>query len=152
ASRHFEVNGSGFLRLEDLTLSGGLSPSGGSIYVAVPTASLSITRSTIAGNSASSSAGGGLWMQAGTATIVNSTFSGNHSVSTGGAFYMQSGTLNLTNVTAYGNTAAASGSTLYMQSGTVNVNNTIFAEDPAAAVPLCAILGGTISGGNNLAT
>ena len=87
------------------------------------TGSLTITHSTLSGNSASY---GGAIVNGGTVRVANSTFSGNSATSSenSGAISMQDGTLTLTNSTFSGN----SGGGIYYTAGTqLHLAGNIFA-------------------------
>jgi CSLREA domain-containing protein len=91
---------------------------------------LTITGSTVAGNVAST-VGGGLYNSSGSATVVNTTFTGNRAGATwqAGGIY-NDGVLNVTNVTVAGNSVDpgtnGKGGGLYLTSGsTDNFRNTL---------------------------
>jgi len=96
-------NGGGIYNIDSITitgstLSGNSADSGGGIYsggVAVID-SITVTNSTISENTAAAQ-GGGIFNQNITASITNSTFSGN-GASTGGGIFNASGAVDLTNV------------------------------------------------------
>jgi CSLREA domain-containing protein len=75
---------------------------------------LTVTNSTVSGNSASLSfaGGGGIWNH-GTLTVTSSTVSGNSAVRDGGGIYNDLGTLTLTNSTISGNSAGYGGGGIY---------------------------------------
>jgi len=98
---------------------------GGGIAVASG-ASLTITGSTISGNSAGSN-GGGIY-NAGLLTINNSTVSDNSCNSHGGGVY-NAGVLNINNSSISQNSAINSGGGIYHHEGTVNVKNSIIAQN-----------------------
>ena len=85
---------------------------------------LTINRTAISGNT-SASAVGGLQLQGGTATIRNTTFSGNSGAMAGDFWTFSDGvTLSLLNVTVVGGSAPA---LLFDHNATVNLRNTLFA-------------------------
>lgn len=93
---------------------------------------LTIAGSTFSGNRASggSYGGGALLIRSGSATITNSTFSGNaHSVGRGGAIYIESGNLDLRSVTIAGNTAVGESGGLYENADDSSSQNSIFANN-----------------------
>ena len=99
---------------------------------------LTLTDSTISGNSAGSGAGG--IYNGGALTLTNSTVSGNSADSRGGGISNEhGGTLTLNNSTISGNTADSSGGGIMNFDGTINVKNTIIAGNIASnAGPDCS--------------
>ncbi|MGI8856661.1 MAG: choice-of-anchor Q domain-containing protein [Thermomicrobiales bacterium] len=97
------------------TCGGGIANTGG--------ATLSVTNSTLSGNSAST--GGGIYNVSGILTVTNSTVSGNSATGTGGGggIFHFGGTLTVAASTFSGNSASIGGSIL-SNSGNVNVNAT----------------------------
>jgi len=76
---------------------------------------LTVTNSTLSSNSATGNFGGGIFNYFGTATVINSTLSGNSSIVGGGGIDNHGGTVTLTFTTLSGNsapTAAASSTTV----------------------------------------
>lgn len=69
------------------------------------TGTLTMTHSTLSGNSALNSHGGGLAILTGTVTLENSTLSGNLTARHGGGIYHENGTIWLNNVTIAANNA-----------------------------------------------
>ena len=65
-------------------------------------ATVSVTNSTLSGNSASF--GGGIYASSATVAVTNSTLSGNSAIS-GGGIYARSATVSVTNSTLSGNSA-----------------------------------------------
>ncbi len=129
---------------------GGGAGFGGAIFVR--SGSLTVTNSTLVGNTAtggtggSADAGNGQGMggaifvnQGATATLINSTLNGNTSQDNGGGIYNNGGTVNLTNVTIANNTATnGNGGGVVNEGsvgGTVNVRNTIIAANNNATSP-----------------
>ncbi len=106
---------------------------------------LTLLDSTLAGNTATQS-GGGL-DNAGTASITNSTFTGN-TASLGAAIF-NTGTLQVVNATiAYNNaTTAHGGGGLLASSGTASVYNTIIAQNTSGTPSAPDDVHGTISAG-----
>jgi hypothetical protein len=105
---------------------------------------LTVTHSTLSGNSAGSNAGG-IW-NLGTATVTNSTLSGNTGSVGGGIFNLR--TLTITNSTLSDNAAAVTGGGIDRFTGTVTIRNTIVAGNTAPTSP--DVLGLLDSGGHNL--
>ncbi len=96
------------VNISGLTLTGGNATTGGAI---LSHENLTLTSSTISGNSADSN-GGGIWND-GTATITNSTISGNSAVSLSGGGIYNSGTANVTGSTIADNSAVIGGGGIY---------------------------------------
>ncbi|MDO4571324.1 MAG: choice-of-anchor Q domain-containing protein, partial [Planctomycetia bacterium] len=140
-SRVMTVSGSTTkVNLGGLTITGGkTSSSGGGIYNK-SYSTLTVTNSTIAGNSASD--GGGIYSY-GTLTVTNSTISGNKASDYGGGIYNSSGTLTVTNSTISGNSASWDGGGIYNRYGTLTVTNSTISGNSADD-------GGGICNGNTL--
>jgi len=109
----------GNLTLQETTVSGG-SIAGAGGGVSINGGSLTLTNSTVSGNSGS--LGGGVSNILSTLTLTNSTLSGNSGATTGGGVYNSSGTLILTNSTVSGNSGATRGGGVY-NSGTLTLTN-----------------------------
>jgi hypothetical protein len=123
----FTVNGS--LTLDGLTVTGGnsgASSAGGGIDGEYG-ATLTITDSTITGNTAPSNGGG--VANGGTATITNSTISGN-TAGAGGGLY--GGIATVTDSTVTGNTAqGGGGGGIYAQYGTITISDSTISGNMA---------------------
>jgi hypothetical protein len=139
------------LTVVDSTITQNVSPTtGGGVAVqnggsATPA---TITRTTIAGNSASQ--GGGI-VFVGKAILSNSTVAGNTATSSGGAiFYGGSGTddVSLINVTIASNSSATVGAVHAL--GQISVKNTIIANNTGAAPANCSSAALMNDLGNNL--
>src|SRR5262249_46719893 len=74
----------GAMTITNTTLSGNSSPGGGGIANEGGTATLTVTNSTLSGNSANGGQGGGIANFGGTLTITNSTLFGNFALRGGG--------------------------------------------------------------------
>ena len=94
---------------------------------------VTITDSTISGNSASTGSGGGIFNASGTATLTNSTISGNSAIVGSGIVNDMGATLNASFVTVANNTGGPGVRNLWFQSGsgTINIKNSIVADNPA---------------------
>jgi hypothetical protein len=127
--RLLTVNGTGDLTLQETTASGGAStgyPGRGS-GVANYGGTLTITNSTISGNTADGR-GGGVANYGGTLTITNSTISGNTSRDAGGGVNNEyGGTLTITNSTIAGNAGGGVGN-----SGTLTITNSTISGNTAS--------------------
>ncbi|MBA2594149.1 MAG: hypothetical protein H0U97_18665 [Gammaproteobacteria bacterium] len=117
--RIFTVNG-GSLTLQETTVSGGVAPqvvdftySGGGIAKYAGT--LTLTNSTVSGNSAAGF-GGGLLNDNGPATLTNSTVSGNSAGVNGGGLSTLNGNLTVTHSTVSGNSASDAGGGVFSES------------------------------------
>jgi hypothetical protein len=104
-SRVFAVNFGATVTLNGLTITGGNSAGGGGIS---NSGTLTVTNSTISGNT--TTGGGGGISNAGALTVTTSTISGNSSSLGGGLDNGGSGNLTLTNSTVSGNNANRPGS------------------------------------------
>ena len=105
---------------------------GAAIAVIGGAATLTVNGSTFTNNTTSTGAfGGGAFFNQGTATIINSTFTGNgHSAHVGGAIYSMGAAslVTLLNVTLSGNSAIAGGGFAHGTGNSVT-NNSIFANN-----------------------
>jgi hypothetical protein len=127
--RVFEVGSGAKLTLSNLTVTkGNAAPfSGGGIYNAGGTATVS--NSTLSGNSAI--LGGGIENDRGTLTVSNSTLSGNSASNTGGGIF-NDGPLTVSNSTLSGNSATTgSGGGIYNAGGTATVSNSTLSGNSA---------------------
>jgi predicted outer membrane repeat protein len=118
-------NNRGTLTVTSSTISGNTAFWAGGIYNALGT--LTVTHSTLSGNEAGF--GGGI-LSDGTLTVTNSTLSGN-SATSGGGIYNNRGTLTVTNSTLSGN-SATSGGGIYNISGTLTVTNSTLSGNTAS--------------------
>ncbi|MDQ6623778.1 MAG: right-handed parallel beta-helix repeat-containing protein [Verrucomicrobiota bacterium] len=168
AFRIFEINPNSVIAtISGLTVANGLAPGGGIDNLG----NLTLTSSTISGNSANSFSSGGVanngtltivnstisgnsatfaggLANGATLTITNSTISGNSASNDGGGMFNAGGTLTIVNSTIHGNSAANDGGGIHFGGGTVNVRNTIIAGNTAPAGP--DVYGSLASQGYNL--
>lgn len=99
---------------------------------------LNVSGSAISGNQTldSNAAGGGIYIFNSTATLTNTTISGNTSAFGGGMIVYNPnpnvGASTITNCTISNNTATQSGGGIHANSGTTNFGNTIVAHNTAA--------------------
>jgi hypothetical protein len=138
---------------------------GGAVYA--NGGNVTITRTTIAGNTTQLDSGmgtpmdvggGGVYMNGGDLTATNSTFvsdAANINVlvidNGGGALYSHGGAATLTNVTvAESSTAGGTGGGVYREGGTVTARNTILAGNTSAPGTPDNCHGGVTSTGHNL--
>jgi hypothetical protein len=110
--------------------------------------SLVLSSDALQGNFTSSS-GGGVDNDGGSATLINCSISGNSAGSSGGGVYNDAGSTTLINCTVSGNSSAGVGGGVENVSGTVIVGNTILAENAASSSGPDAF-GNFASQGNNL--
>ncbi|MCA2656015.1 right-handed parallel beta-helix repeat-containing protein, partial [Microcystis sp. M061S2] len=122
----------GTLTLTNSTISGNTATSGGGIYNN-SWGTLTLTNSTISGNTATRYSGGGI-DNSGTLTLTDSTISGNTAIY-GGGIDNSGGTLTLTNSTISGNTATGSGGGIHSSSlrsgGTLTLTNSTISGNTA---------------------
>ena len=146
------VNG-GTTNLMHSTLTDNSAFNGGGGLDLAGVATLNVSDSTISGNRATGPAGhgGGINLDGGTLTLVNSTVSGNTSVTLAGGIEVSTATLNATASTITDNTTAEGGG---IEAGgpdpsPVTLKGTIVAGNHASSGPDCA---GTpiVSAGHNL--
>jgi CSLREA domain-containing protein len=143
---------------------------GGGIYV-YPSGKLTLDRSTVGRNSASTTGnlnvnqngGGGIYLETGSSTITSSTIAGNRGGAVtpnvdngGGGIYLDAGTVALASTTVAGNTATAgagsanAGGALYRYGGSATARNTIVAGNSADQASLSNCLGSISSQGHNI--
>lgn len=118
------------------------------------TSTLLVSGSTFSGNTAATTAtGGGAAQLNGTATIVNSTFSGNFAtVGSGGAIFSNGLRLLIVNSTFTGNSAANNAGGVHRASATpaLFLRNSLFAGNTGGTEPDVSSVGIITSLGNNL--
>ncbi len=125
AHRVFSVATDITAELRRFTVGGGNTEFGGGIF---NQGNLTLTNSTVSGNTAGAD-GGGIFNQ-GNLTLTNSTVSGNAAGSVGGGIHLGGGTVTLTNSTVSGN-AAEVGGDIHVDSGTVTLTNSLVEGDCA---------------------
>jgi len=119
---------------------GGINSNNGSV--------MTLTNSTVSGNTSTSNGGGVMNLGTSNLTITNSTISGNTGANGGGIRNTQGATLTITNLTIANNTAIAGGGGISSDTGTVNVKNTLIAGNTYASSP--DVSGTFVNQGNNL--
>ncbi len=123
----------GLLNIKDSAIKNNISSfNGGGIYNG---GQLTISGSTISGNTTTSGAGGGIANdETGTLTIVNSTIAGNMASRSGGGIGNLSDTATtlMSFCTVYGN-SASEGAGIAVKAGTVTINNSIVAGNNLVA-------------------
>ena len=132
-SRVFFVNPGANLMINGVTITNGRTTVGSNGGGIRNNGTLTLTNSTVSGNTAN--LGGGINIFNGTLTLTNSTVSGNTAAGFGGGIFNREGTLNLTSVTVAFNSATNTGGGVYNEFGTANLSNTIVANNTAAAAP-----------------
>ena len=143
------INANGPLTLARVAILDSESPGVGGLALAATT---TIRDSLIGGNRSISSSGGGIFVSAGvTATIANTTITGNTAAaSIGGGLVNNGASTTLNNVTIAGN-AATQGGGIVSASGTLRVGNTIVASNTTTgSSPNCLLSVGLTSLGTNL--
>ncbi|MCY2992804.1 MAG: right-handed parallel beta-helix repeat-containing protein, partial [Planctomycetota bacterium] len=114
----FYVNGGVTATIDGLTITGGNASSGGGV---ANYGTLTVDNVLLEGNTAGS--GGGIYNSSGRLSITNSTLIGNSATSSGGGIYVGDGLLTLTNSTLAGNTGGSAGA-IY-SSGALTLANSI---------------------------
>ncbi|GAX41034.1 hypothetical protein NIES4075_20020 [Tolypothrix sp. NIES-4075] len=128
AVRVFSINSGKTVNIDGLTIANGKANQGGGIYNG---GTLTLTNSTLAGNSASAG-GGGIFNNNGILTLTNSTLAGNSASGGGGGIYNDDGTLKLTNSTLAGNSTNSGGGGGIFNNGTSTVSNSTLADNSAS--------------------
>ena len=127
SSRVFFIQPSVNASFSGMTVTAGYSDYGGAIYCS-NSSSLTITDSTLSGNSASND-GGAIYNYAGTLSLVNSTVSGSSGYN--GAGIYNYGSLTVTNSTFSNNSASNDGGAICNSSSTVSVTGSTFSNNSA---------------------
>ncbi|WP_430014925.1 Calx-beta domain-containing protein [Microcystis protocystis FBCC-A270] len=122
----YNSDNGGTLTITNSTITGNTAHTGGGIYNAH--GKLTLTNSTISGNTAGWG-GGGIFSD-GTLTITNSTISGNTANGGGGGIF-NIGTLTITNSTISGNTANGGGGGIGNFLGTLTITNSTISGNTA---------------------
>ena|GEM_PF-780406 len=120
----FSISNGLTVNISGVTIENGMADGGG-VYTA---GTLTLTNSTVSGNSASTFLGGGIYNVAGTLTLVNTTVSGNHAYEGGGILNL--GTLTLTNSTVSGNSGYYGGG-IYAGGGTTTLTESTVSGNQA---------------------
>jgi len=145
----FLISGGNVTTLRALTIQHGNTSNNGSLAggIYLNAGTLTLTNSTLAHNS-TGFYGGGIF-NAGTLTVTGSTFANNVAAQGGGGIFNGIGTLTVTNSTFANNSATNGGGIENRNFGTVTVTNTILAGNPGGDVHNNT--SGTITdGGHNL--
>ncbi len=124
------IHNLGQMTVEGSTVSGNQAPEGGGFK---NMSNLSITNSTITENMADGSGGGIYSRESGSAlTITNSTISGN-TIATirGSAIYLAEGSLEINYSTITNNSGGSTSGAIFTIPATVTISNSIIAENPA---------------------
>ncbi len=131
--RVFHVTGDDTVNISGVTVRNG-SVAGGGGGLRNDGGTLTITNSTVSGNSATGgNHGGGLRNQSGAVTISNSTFSGNSATTGGGLFNGLGYTVTISNSTFSGNSATSGNGGGINNQGTVTISNSTFSDNSASA-------------------
>jgi hypothetical protein len=128
----FSINNS-YVRLDNMTITGGSAASGGGVYA--DSSTLNLFNITVTDNSASSTAkntgGGGIFARSSALSMTNSTVSGNSASSTeaysgnGGGVYVDDSSLDIINSTLSGNSSYQGGGVYGLRSQISLVNSTV---------------------------
>lgn len=127
SDRVFEIFGNTTVSVAGMTITGGNPQtvnfgSGGGGFIVKGGATLNLSGSTVAGNSAYD--GGGIYVEnSATLNLTGVTVSGNNASDIGGAIYNDFGTVSATNVTVSTNGASVGIGGIYNTFGTVNLTN-----------------------------
>ena len=136
SSRVFDIGADAIVMISGLTIKSGSADTGGGIR---NTGTLTLTSSTISGNSATSGlrVGGGIYNFPGkTLTVTNSTLSGNSAFAGGGIFIDQyGGSVSVSNSTLSGNSATIGGG-IYNWGGTLTVDNSVLSGNLAGTADI----------------
>ena len=128
--RLFLLSGSdGDTTFSGLTLTGGNAASGDGGAIVTSFSDITVTNSTISGNTAGD--GGGIGNDNGVNTVTNSTISGNTAGSDGGGIYSYTGVNTVTNSTISGNMAGGDGGGIYNFIGDNTVTNSTISGNTA---------------------
>jgi hypothetical protein len=114
------------VNLSGVSIQKGTANAGGGIVVEN---ALTLTNSSVSGNSASN--GGGIYNKGGQLTIINSTVSSNLVVIEGGGIF-NSGTLTIINSTISGNSSGSNGGGIHSGNNLTIINSTISGNSAAA--------------------
>jgi hypothetical protein len=117
-----------FVFIDSLTITNGSSWVGGGVYIDGST--VSITGSTISGNTATE-VGGAIFVVDGTVTLTSSTVVGNTADEDGGGIYSLGGLVTVSNTTITGNAATTAGGAIYSMAGMVALVNSTIAGNSA---------------------
>lgn len=130
--------------IEETTIAGNEAPRGGGIFRSTGPEPLILRRSTVSGNSAVASSGGGI-VAFGSLDMVGSTLSGNESAADGGAIRVSGGTVAIRGSTLAGNVAAGPADGISRTVGTVSVEASILANgDNCGLFSTVKSLGGNV--------
>jgi len=131
------IRNEGTLSIEGATVAGNTTHGeGGGISSRGP---LRLARTTVSGNSSATlppggRLGGGIYVESGTATLENSTISGNRVSGRGGglAVYEGRAVVRITDSTIVGNTVSAEGGGIYFEDGSVAIAGSTIADNSAS--------------------
>jgi predicted outer membrane repeat protein len=128
----FTVNSGATASISGLVITGGVGNNAGGI---VNHGTLTVSGSTITGNTASANSGGGINCVLGASlTVIDSTVSNNSASVQGGAIFLQTGTLVVTNSTISGNNAGTLGGGIMIDGGTATVTSSTVANNSGGSV------------------
>ncbi len=128
SNRHFYING-GVAVLNNLILTGA-GPSAPPIRAA--SAEVTLNNSTVSGNSASSSQGGGIYLKSQSKMLLNNSTVSDNSASSGGGVLSRSSQLTVVNSTITGNTVVGRGGGIYSnQNSDASITNSTITGNSA---------------------
>ncbi len=129
ASRVLSVNAGLTVEIRDVTVTSGRATGNGGGISSVGT--LTVSHSTIAGNtvSSSSNSGGGIWSN-GTLTVSHSTIAGNTAGFEGGGIF-SNGAMTVSHSTIAGNAASGNGGGIYNNDGVTQIVNSTLVSNRA---------------------
>ena len=150
--RVFDVRPGAELILQNVTITGGVAPSGESGGGIRNVGTLTIDRTTLNDNESTADGGAIANLGDATASLTNVTLSGNRAARGAGVF--NEGTLTLLNTTITQNTATVTAGGVFNESGAINVQNTLIAANTLSPANPSAtsrdLAGAFTSAGNNV--
>jgi hypothetical protein len=128
----FTVNSGATASISGLIITGGVGNNAGGI---VNNGTLTVSGSTITGNTASANSGGGISCGSGAnLTVIDSTLSNNSASVQGGAIFLHAGSLTVTNTTISGNNAGILGGGIMIDAGTATVTGSTIANNTGGSI------------------
>ena len=147
-SRVFTVAGGGDVVFRNLSIVNGRDKFAAGVYISG--GKVVLDHSLVANNEAAEVSGGGIYMDEGNLTLVNSTVTGNTSLSTGGGILAAGGSVTIRNSTIAFNSAEDGGG-IFLASAVLSLRNSIIANNVAiGGVPNCVIKSDAVFSGRNI--
>ena len=151
AVRVFDITGNGNTTFDSLRIINGRVTGDGGGINNNGTGTLTVTNSTVSGNTATNNSGGGIFSN-GNLTINNTSVSGNTAANSpgfngGGGIFISNGTVTLINSTVSNNSTSNRGGGINSVSGNVTLNNSTVSSNTAGqrAGGVYALGGGTMN-------